>query len=88
MVSPRGRRDQVRFLRERGLSQRRACGLLGVPRSIMGYRLRQPVKLIAEAGWTEGRFLDYFGIQAIAELPMADFDRAMKGLQQAKRRAA
>ena len=45
-------------------------------------------KLIAEAGWTEGRFLDYFGIQAIAELPMADFDRAMKGLQQAKRRAA
>jgi hypothetical protein len=45
-------------------------------------------KLIAEANWTEARFLDYFGITAIAELAMADFDRAMKGLQQAKRRAA
>jgi hypothetical protein len=45
-------------------------------------------KLIAEAGWTEARLLDYFGIQSTAELPMADFDRAMKGLQQAKRRAA
>ena len=45
-------------------------------------------RLIAEAGWTEARFLDYFGIQTVAELPMAEFDRAMKGLQQAKRRAA
>lgn len=44
MVSPRGRRDQVSFLRERGLSQRRACGLLDVPRSTVGYRLRQPDK--------------------------------------------
>jgi putative transposase len=44
MVSPRGRRDQVRFLQERGLSQRRACGLLDVPRSTLGYRLRQPEK--------------------------------------------
>jgi hypothetical protein len=45
-------------------------------------------RLIAEAGWTEARFLDYFGIEAIAQLPMADFDRAMKGLKQAARRAA
>ena len=45
-------------------------------------------RLIAEAGWTEARFLDYFGIAAVADLPMADFDRAMKGMQQAKRRAA
>ena len=44
MVSPRRRREQVSFLRERGLSQRRACGLLDVPRSTMGYRLRQPEK--------------------------------------------
>ena len=44
MVSPRARRDQVRFLRERGVSQRRACGLLGVPRSTLSYRLRQPEK--------------------------------------------
>jgi hypothetical protein len=40
-------------------------------------------RLIVEANWTEARFLDYFGIAAVAELPMADFDRAMKGLQQA-----
>ena len=44
MVSPRGRREQVGFLRDRGLSQRRACGLLHVPRSTLGYRLRQPEK--------------------------------------------
>jgi putative transposase len=44
MVSPRGRRDQVCFLRDHGLSQRRACGLLHVPRSTLGYRLRQPEK--------------------------------------------
>ena len=44
MVSPRARREQVGFVRDRGLSQRRACGLLGVPRSTIGYRLRQPVK--------------------------------------------
>jgi putative transposase len=44
MVSPRVCRDQVRFLQERGLSQRRACGLLDLPRSTLGYRLRQPEK--------------------------------------------
>ena len=44
MVNPQGRREQVGFLRDRGLSQRRACGLLNVPRSTLGYRLRQPQK--------------------------------------------
>ena len=44
MVSPQARREQIQFVRIRGLSQRRACGLLGVPRSTVGYRLRQPVK--------------------------------------------
>lgn len=44
MVSPRARREQVRFLGQRGVSQRRACGLLGVPRSTLVYRLRQPEK--------------------------------------------
>lgn len=44
MVSPRARREQVGFLREGGLSQRRACGLLEVARSTFGYRLRQPGK--------------------------------------------
>ena len=53
MVSPQGRREQVRFLQERGLSQRRACGLLDVPRSTLGYRLRQPAKDAAGAGGHE-----------------------------------
>jgi putative transposase len=44
MVSPQVRRDQVRLVCERGVSQRRACGLLGVPRSTLSYRLRQPEK--------------------------------------------
>ena len=44
MVSPQARREQIDFVQERGLSQRRACGLLDVPRSILGYRLRQPSK--------------------------------------------
>jgi transposase len=44
MVSPQARRDQVRFVCGRGVSQRRACGLLGVPRSTMSYRLRLPEK--------------------------------------------
>jgi len=37
-------RPGPRFLREFGVSQRRACGLLGVPRSTLSYRLRQPEK--------------------------------------------
>ena len=44
MVNPRARREQIRSLGSRGLSQRRACGLLRVPRWTMGYRLRQPEK--------------------------------------------
>jgi len=44
MVSPQARRDQVRFVCERGVSQRRACGLLGIPRSTLSYRLRLPDK--------------------------------------------
>jgi hypothetical protein len=45
-------------------------------------------RLLVEAGWPEARLLDYFGIQSTAELPMGEFDRALKALQQAKRRAA
>jgi hypothetical protein len=58
------------------------------PRTITIGQQRFLEKLIAEAGWTEARFLDYFGLKAVAELPMAEFDRAMKGLKQAARRAA
>jgi putative transposase len=44
MVSPQARREQVCLARERGLSTRRACGLLGVSRSILRYELRLPAK--------------------------------------------
>jgi uncharacterized protein DUF1071 len=58
------------------------------PRTITIGHQRFLEKLIAEANWTEARFLDYYGIASVAELPMAEFDRAMKGLKQAARRAA
>ena len=58
------------------------------PRTITIGQQRFLERLLAEAGWTEARLLDYFGIQTTAELPMAEFDRALKALQQAKRRAA
>ena len=44
MVSPQVRRDQLALARERGLSQRRACGLLTLSRSALSYELRLPVK--------------------------------------------
>lgn len=44
MVSPLVRRQQVEFALERGLSQRRACGLVGVSRSTIRYELRMPIK--------------------------------------------
>ncbi len=44
MVSPQARRDQVELACQRGLSQRRACGLLGLARSTLSYELRMPAK--------------------------------------------
>jgi putative transposase len=44
VVSPQARREQVAFACERGLSKRRACGLLGVARSALSYELRMPTK--------------------------------------------
>ena len=44
MVSPQARREQVEFACERGLSERRACGLVGLPRSCLSYELRLPAK--------------------------------------------
>ena len=44
MVSPQARREQVAFACERGLSERRACGLLGIAHSTLGYELRLPAK--------------------------------------------
>ena len=43
-MSPQARREQVAFACERGLSKRRACGLLGVARSALSYQLRMPAK--------------------------------------------
>jgi putative transposase len=51
MVSPAGRRAQVRYAVARRLSCRRACALLGVPRSTLGYRARRAgrdARLLAE----------------------------------------
>jgi putative transposase len=44
MVSAQARRRQVRYARERGLSTRRACALLSVARSALGYESRLAVK--------------------------------------------
>ena len=44
MVSPLVRRQQVDLACERGLSQRRACGLVGVSRSTMRYEPRMPLR--------------------------------------------
>ena len=44
VVSPQARREQVAFACERGLSERRACGLLGIARSTLSYELRLPAK--------------------------------------------
>ena len=42
MVSPQARREQVALVCQRGLSKRRACGLLGIARSGLSYELRMP----------------------------------------------
>lgn len=44
MVSAQVRRSQVLFVHRRGLSLRRACALLSVSRSTLGYRSRMQVK--------------------------------------------
>jgi putative transposase len=44
MVSAQARRAQVAYVRGRGVSQRRACALLSVSRSTLGYPLRLPLK--------------------------------------------
>jgi len=44
MVSVRARRSQVAYATGRGLSQRRACTLLKVARSALGYRSRKAEK--------------------------------------------
>lgn len=44
MVSAQGRREQVAHARARGLSVRRACALLSVARSALGYGSRMAAK--------------------------------------------
>jgi hypothetical protein len=44
MVSPQARREQVAFACERGLPERRACRLLDIARSALGYELRLPAR--------------------------------------------
>jgi len=44
MVSAQARRSQVEFASHRGISVRRACALIGVARSTMGYEAKMPAK--------------------------------------------
>lgn len=44
MVSAQVRREQAQFAMERDLSQRRACALMQVSRSSLGYTLKMPLK--------------------------------------------
>jgi putative transposase len=44
MVSAQARRSQVEFASHRGVSVRRACALIGVARSTMGYEPKMPAK--------------------------------------------
>lgn len=44
MVSAQARRSQVEFANHRGISVRRACALIGVARSTMGYEPKMPAK--------------------------------------------
>ncbi|MDP1635501.1 MAG: IS3 family transposase [Gallionellaceae bacterium] len=44
LVSAQARREQARFAVGRGLSQRRACALMQVGRSCMGYQAKMPIK--------------------------------------------
>jgi putative transposase len=44
VVSPQARREAVKFACELGLSEWRACGLIGLPRSCLSYELRLPAK--------------------------------------------
>jgi putative transposase len=44
VVGPQARREQIAFCQERGLSKRRACGLLEMARSGLSYELRLPAK--------------------------------------------
>lgn len=44
MVGAQARRAQVAYVRGRGLSQRRACALLSVARSTLGYASRLAAK--------------------------------------------
>jgi hypothetical protein len=52
-------------------------------RTITPSQQRYLKRLLEEAGWEEQRLLEYFGIQAVAELPMREFDRALKALRRA-----
>lgn len=44
MVSPQSLREQASFLQHRGLSERRACGLIGIARSTRRYSAQMPAK--------------------------------------------
>lgn len=68
MTTPSGRRDAVNILTRRGLSQRKACGYLGLSRRISGYCLRQPAKdqVLAEGLLASSQQVPRFGYRRMA----------------------
>jgi putative transposase len=67
VVSPQARREAVKFACELGLSERRACGLVGLPRSCLSYELRLPAKdaPVIEAMKTLSRQYPRYGYRRI-----------------------
>jgi len=67
MVSAPVRRAQIEFVRRRGRSLRRACALLSVPRSTMGYQSRLTIKDAPVLGAMRGLAAQYprFGYRRI-----------------------
>ena len=57
-------------------------------RTITAGQQRYLERLLKEAGWSEQRLLDYFGIASIPEMPMSEFDRALQALKSSRRAAA
>lgn len=58
------------------------------PGSINAEQIARIKTLLAESGTALQRFLAFFRIDALAELPASEFDRAVQTLERAKRRAA
>jgi hypothetical protein len=71
-----------------GNEPRRNVTALPPIRTITIGQQRYLQRLLSEANWPDEKLCEYFSIDAVAKLPMAEFDRALSAVKQAKRRAA